>query len=62
MSRWASLLGVLIPFMLSAYAVFSISLAADQLSASLRVPKALVLVAIPVDFIGGAIGGVAIGY
>jgi len=62
LSRWASLLGVLIPFMLSAYAVFSISLAADQLSASLRVPKALVLVAIPVDFIGGAIGGVAIGY
>ncbi|WP_148217209.1 MFS transporter [Acidilobus saccharovorans] len=62
MSSRSALVGVLVPFMLSAYAVFSISLAVSQLSEYLSEPPSLVLVAVLLSFIGGAAGGVMIGY
>jgi hypothetical protein len=48
--------------MLSAYAVFSISMVVNQLSEALAASRPLVLWAIPIDFIGGAIGGLLIGH
>ncbi|MFP3231894.1 MAG: MFS transporter, partial [Acidilobus sp.] len=62
MGRRASLIGVLVPFMLSAYAVFSISMVVNQLSEALAASRPLVLWAIPIDFIGGAVGGLLIGH
>jgi len=54
--------GVLIPFMMSAYAVFSISMIVGQLAAAFSTGISEVLIAIPVDFVGGAVGGLALGY
>jgi len=62
LGRGASLIGVLVPFMLSAYAVFSISMVVNQLSEALAASRPLVLWAIPIDFIGGAVGGLLIGH
>lgn len=62
MSSRLALVGVLVPFMLSAYAVFSISLVVRQLSEYLLVPPSLILVAVLLSFIGGAAGGVVMGY
>lgn len=54
--------GVMIPFLLSAFSVFSISMIVPQISAQFRVPISAVLLAIPIDFIGGAMGGIIMGY
>lgn len=63
LSRTArSLAGTLVPFMLSAYAAFSLSLEVGQLAERFQAPVAAVLLAIPIDFIGGAVGGVLLGY
>ena len=57
-----ALAGVLVPFMLSAYSVFSLSLVLGQLARQFSVPASAVLAAIPIDFVGGAVGGVLLGY
>lgn len=49
---------ILITFMLSAFAAFSISMVVNQLSQALHTSVSGVLVSVPLDFIGGgAIGG-----
>ncbi len=62
MVRLRALLGVLLPFTMSASSAFSISFFVGQISSYLRVPEYVVLVAFPIDFIGGAIGGLVLGY
>ncbi|GGM70987.1 MFS transporter [Thermogymnomonas acidicola] len=52
---------ILITFMLSAFAAFSISMVVNQLSQALHTSVSGVLVSVPLDFIGGAIGGVVLG-
>ncbi len=54
-------LAVFLPFLLSASSVFSISIVISQLTAAFNAPIAWLLLAIPIDFIGGAIGGVVLG-
>jgi len=54
--------GVMIPFLLSAFSVFSISMIVPQISSQFHVPISAVLLAIPIDFIGGAMGGIVMGY
>ncbi len=62
MGRLSSLAGVLVPFTMSASSAFSVSFFVGQLSSLLNVPPYAVLLTFPVDFIGGAIGGLALGY
>ncbi|MGC8694914.1 MAG: MFS transporter, partial [Conexivisphaera sp.] len=57
-----SLVGVLLPFMMSAYSAFSISMIVAQLARAFSTAVSTVLLAIPLDFIGGALGGVVMGY
>ena len=52
---------ILITFMFSAFAVFSIALELTSLSSYLHVSVSAILVAVPLDFIGGAIGSVLLG-
>ncbi len=59
--RSASLLGILVPFLFSAYSVSSLSLVVPQLAQAFHATVGQVLIAIPVDFIGGAIGGLVLG-
>ncbi|KUO90551.1 MAG: MFS transporter [Thermocladium sp.] len=54
-------LGVMIPFLLSAYSVFSIIYVIPQLSSALGVSVSLISLAVTLSFIGGALGGVVIG-
>ncbi|MEM0121125.1 MAG: MFS transporter [Thermoprotei archaeon] len=56
-----NILGILVSFMMSAFAVFSLSLVVVQLSSFLHVPISSILVAVPLDFIGGALGAILIG-
>ncbi|MGC9210119.1 MAG: MFS transporter [Acidilobus sp.] len=56
------LLGVILPFTFSAASVFSLSFIVTQLSRAMRVSVPAVLWAVPIDFIGGAIGGVLLGH
>lgn len=53
--------GTVIPFMLSAFSVFSISMVVQSLSSAFHVPVSVILIAIPIDFIGGAVGSIIIG-
>ncbi|MEM0127517.1 MAG: MFS transporter [Thermoplasmatales archaeon] len=64
MERWKAmnLAGIMIPFALSSFSVFSISMIVQPLSIFLRVPISVIFAAIPIDFIGGAIGGLVLGY
>lgn len=57
-----AIIGVLLPFTMSASSVFSISFFVRQVSSYLRTPDYAVLAVFPIDFIGGAIGGVVFGY
>ncbi len=57
-----NLSGTLLPFMLSAFSVFSISMVVDSLSSYLDVPISAILLSIPIDFIGGAIGAIVLGH
>lgn len=59
--RALTYLAVFVPFLLSASSVFSISMVLSQLSATFRASLGEVLLAIPLDFIGGALGGLLIG-
>lgn len=54
--------GVMIPFLFSAFSVFSISMVVPQIAAQFNVPIFDVLLAVPIDFIGGALGGIIMGY
>ncbi len=54
--------GIMVPFLLSAYSVFSIGLIVTDISKAFNVSISDVLATIPIDFIGGAIGGLAMGY
>jgi putative MFS transporter len=54
--------GVMVPFLLSAFSVFSISMIVPQIAHQFNVSVASVLLAVPIDFIGGAIGGLLMGY
>ena len=51
----------MIPFLLSAYSVFSIIYVIPQLSSALGVSVSLISLAVTLSFIGGALGGVVIG-
>jgi len=54
--------GVMVPFLFSAFSVFSISMIVPQLASQFRTTISSVLLSIPIDFIGGAVGGVLLGY
>ncbi len=54
-------LGVMVPFLLSAYSVFSIIYIIPQLSSVLGVGVSLISLAVTLSFIGGALGGIVIG-
>ncbi|AAT43044.1 MFS transporter [Picrophilus oshimae] len=54
--------GIMVPFLLSAYTVFSIAMIITDISRAFSVSITDVLVTVPVDFVGGAIGGLAMGY
>ncbi|WP_297215154.1 MFS transporter [Thermoplasma sp.] len=60
--RLRNIPGVMIPFLFSAFSVFSISMVVPQIAGQFAVPISSVLLAIPLDFIGGAIGGLLLGY
>ncbi|MEM4771713.1 MAG: MFS transporter, partial [Thermoplasmatales archaeon] len=64
MERWKilNLIGIMVPFALSSFSVFSISMIIEPLSRSLHVPVTSIFATIPIDFIGGAIGGLLFGY
>ena len=64
MERWKvlNLAGIMMPFALSSFSVFSLSMVIGQLSRSFHVPLSSIFAAIPIDFIGGAIGGLLLGY
>ncbi len=53
--------GALVPFLLSAFSVFSLSMVIGQLSSYFHVPVSSILIAVPLDFIGGAAGSIFIG-
>lgn len=56
-----NIIGVLVPFTLSAYAVFSISMVLLQLIDFFKVPLYIISLTFPIDFIGGAVGGMILG-
>ncbi|MFP3227348.1 MAG: MFS transporter [Caldisphaera sp.] len=56
-----NMIGILIPFTLSAYVVFSISMVLTQISNYFDVPLYIISLTFPIDFIGGAIGGFILG-
>jgi len=56
-----NMIGVLVPFTLSAYVVFSISMVLTQISSYFNVPLYIISLTFPIDFIGGAIGGFILG-
>ncbi len=60
--RVRNVAGTLVPFMLSAFSVFSISMVVSSLSSYLEVPISAILLSVPIDFIGGAIGAIVIGH
>ncbi|MDP8002596.1 MAG: MFS transporter [Caldisphaera sp.] len=57
----SNIIGILIPFMLSSYALFSISMVLKKLSSIFNVPLSIISLTFPIDFIGGAIGGLILG-
>ena len=59
--RAINVIGILIPFTLSAYTILSISMVLKELALAFDSPISVVSLVFPIDFIGGAIGGVVVG-
>lgn len=60
-SRPLIILGVLIPFLMSAYCVFSITYLFPEIASTMHVSITALSLAVTLSFIGGALGGVVIG-
>ncbi len=60
-SRVLVILGVLIPFLMSAYCVFSITYLFPEIARVMHVSISALSFTVTLSFIGGAVGGVIIG-
>ncbi|AFZ71123.1 sugar phosphate permease [Caldisphaera lagunensis DSM 15908] len=61
MNKINNMIGILLPFTLSAFSVFSISMVLLQITNYFKVPLYIISFTFPLDFIGGAVGGVILG-